>query len=68
MRLKFVKNTSMPKSVESLDISSGTARVAPVLLKAIAILSVTNVRRSKVDREDVKPNWKSEKRPYFSWW
>ena len=56
MRLKFVKNTSMPKSVESLDISSGTARVAPVLLKAIAILSDTNVRRSKVDREDVKPN------------
>ena len=29
-------------------------------------LSDTTVRRSAVDREDLKPNWKSEKRPHFS--
>ena len=30
-------------------------KVAPDLLKALAILSDTNVRRSAVDREDLKP-------------
>ena len=50
----------MPKA---LDISSATARVAPDLLKALAILSDTTVRRSAVDREDLKPYWKSKKRP-----
>ena len=43
-----------------MDISSATARVAPDLLKALAILSDTTVRRSAVDREDLKPYWKSE--------
>ena len=36
-----------------MDISSATAQVAPDLLKALAILSDTTVRRSAVDREDV---------------
>ena len=45
----------------ALDISSATTRVAPDLLKALAILSDTTVRRSAVDREDLKPYWKSEK-------
>ena len=49
-----------------MDISSATAWVAPDLLKALAILSDTTLRRSAVDREDLKPYWKSEKRPYFS--
>ena len=31
------------------------------MLKALAILSDTTVRRSAVDREDLKPYWKSEK-------
>ena len=31
------------------------------LLKAIAIPSDTTIRRSEVDREDLKPYWKSEK-------
>ena len=53
----------MPNPV-TLDISSATARVAPHLLKALAILSDTTVRRSAVDREDLKPYWKSEKRPH----
>ena len=45
---------------KALDISSVTAPVAPDLLKALAILSDTTVRRSAVDR-DLKPYWKSEK-------
>ena len=46
---------------KALDISSATAQVAPNLLKALAILSDTTVRRSAVDREDLNPYWKSEK-------
>ena len=46
IRLKFVKNTSMPNPVENLDISRATA---------LAILSDTTVRRSAVDRENIKP-------------
>ena len=42
-------------------ISSAAARVAPDLLKALAILSDTTVRRSAVDQEDLKPYWKLEK-------
>ena len=53
---------------KAFDISSATAQVAPDLLKALAILSDTTVRRSAVDRKDLKPYWKSEKRPHFSWW
>ena len=50
-----MKKTSMPNSVKALNISSATARVAPNLLKAPAILSDTTVRKSAVDREDLKP-------------
>ena len=39
----------------TLHISSATVQVALDLLKAIAILSDTTVRRSAVDREDLKP-------------
>ena len=56
----------MPNLTKALDISSATARVAPDLLKAVAVLSDTTVRRSAVDREDLKPYWKSEKRPDLS--
>ena len=39
-----------------MEISSATSRVAPDLLKALAILSDTNLRRfTAVDREDLKP-------------
>ena len=54
--------------LKAFDISSATARVVPGLLKAIAVLSDTNDRRSAADREDLKPYWKSEKRPHFSRW
>ena len=54
-RLKFVKITSMLKPVEKLGYvkcySSGSSDVA--------ILSDTTVRRSAVDREDLKLYWKS---------
>ena len=53
-----MKKISMPKA---LNISSATARVARELLKSLAILSGTTVRRSAVDWEELKPNWKSEK-------
>ena len=46
---------------KALDISSATARVAPDLLKALAIMLDTTVRRSAVDREDLKPYWKQKK-------
>ena len=44
-----------------MDITSVTAQVALDLLKALAILSYTTVRKSAVDQEDLKPYWKSEK-------
>ena len=52
----------MSNSVESLGcMKCSTARVAPDLLKALAILSDTTVRRSPVDREDLKPYWDQKK-------
>ena len=52
--------------LKALDISSAIARVAPDFLKAIAILSDTTVERAAIDREDLKPYWKLEKRTHFS--
>ena len=37
-------------------MSSDAARVAPNLLKTLAILPDTIVRRSAVDQEDLKPH------------
>ena len=54
---------------EALDISSATARVAlDLLLDALAILSATTVSESAVDWEDLKPYWKSGKKPYLRRW
>ena len=58
IRLRFYSRT--------LNMSSASARVAPDILKALAILSDTAVRRSEVDQEDLKPYCKSEKRSHFS--
>ena len=55
----------MSSPVETLHISSATARVAPDLLIVLAILSDTTVRKSAVDREDLKTYWKLEKRPDY---
>ena len=53
---------------KALDISSATSKVGPDMLKALAILSYTPVRRSAVDQEDLKLNWKPEIMATFSRW
>ena len=57
-----------PAWQKALDISSATARVVLDMLKVLAILSDTTVRRSTVDQGNLKPYWKSEKRSHFSRW
>ena len=49
-----------------MDISSATARVAADLLKAIVVISDTTVRKSAVDKKDLKQYRKTDKRPHFS--
>ena len=44
--------------LKALDMSSATVQVAGVLLKTLAILSDTTVRRLWVEWEDLKPIWK----------
>ena len=51
----------MPNPVKALDISSATASAASDLLKALDILPDTTVRRTAVDREDLKPYWNQKK-------
>ena len=46
--------------MKNIDILTATARVAPDLLNALAILSDTTVTRSAVDPKDLKPYWKLE--------
>ena len=52
-----------------LDISSATTRVAPEILKSLAILSDTTVRLFAVDREDLNQCWKlkrwGDKQAYY---
>ena len=50
---------------KALDISGATALAMSDLLKTLVILPDTTVRKSAVDQEDLKPYWKSLKRPYF---
>ena len=64
--LSLWRTTACQTVSKALDISSATARVAPDLIKAVAILSDTTVTRSAVDEKDLKLNCKSEKRPHFS--
>ena len=56
---------TLPKT---LDISSATPQVASDLLKVLATMSETTVRKSAVQEEDLKPYWKSEKMPHFPRW
>ena len=53
----------MPNTVKNLGYISATDHIAPSLLKALAIILNTIVRKAVVDREDLKLYWKSEKRP-----
>ena len=58
----------MPHLVNALNISKATARVAPDILRALEILWDLTVRRYEVDPKELKPCFKSEKRPHFSRW
>ena len=50
-----------------MGISSVTSQVSPdLLIKALAMLSDTTVRRLAVDWEGLKPYWKLENWPHFS--
>ena len=64
--LSFLRRLACQTLLKPLDISIATSRVALDLLKSLVILSDTTVRRSAVDREGLKPYWKSEKRPDLS--
>ena len=61
IRPRFVKNTSMQNPVKSLKYIKSHSLSSPDLLKFLAILSDTTVRRSGVDQKTLKPHWKSEK-------
>ena len=64
-----MKKTSMPHTDKTCQkISIATAQAAPDLLKSMAILSDTTVRRSAVDWDNLNPYRKSEKRQHFSRW
>ena len=60
-RLKFVKKTACQTLLKDLDISNVKDRVGPDLWKGLTILSDTTVKRSAVDREDLKPYWSQKK-------
>ena len=49
---------------KALSMESATARLVLHLLKALAIQSDTTIIISAVERADLQPYWKSEKRPY----
>ena len=62
-----VKSLDIAKSLQKpIDISIVTIQIVPGLLKALAILSDTTMRRSAVDWEDLKPYWKWKKKTHFS--
>ena len=54
--------------LKALDISSAAAWAVPALLKTLAVISDATVRRSAVDREDLKPYWKLERGTHSSSW
>ena len=63
----FEENQHGKSLSNALYISSATARVAPDLLKALAILSDKTVRKFVIDRENLRRYWKSEKKATFFW-
>ena len=63
--LRLWRRSACQNHSKALNISSATVWIASDLLKALAFLSDTTLKRSAVDREDLKPYWKSEKRAHF---
>ena len=59
------KNPACQTLLKALDISSATLQALSDLLEALAILSDTSARKSKVGLEDLKPYWKSEKKTFL---
>ena len=68
IRLKFVKKTMMPNLAKSHEYIKWYSSSSPRPPKSPKTLSDTAVKRSVVDREDLKPYWISEKSSYFSRW
>ena len=60
-----MKKTSFQTLLKALNISSDTARVAPDLLKALAILWDTTARRYEVDQEDLNHTGNQERGHIF---
>ena len=56
-----MKKTVCQIMSKALDISNMKDRVGPDLLKGLTILSDTTVKRSVVDREDLKQYWSQKK-------
>ena len=55
-----MKKTSMLNPVKDCGYIQCCSSSSPSLLKGLAILSDTTVQRSAVNREDLKPYWKSQ--------
>ena len=66
IRLKSVKKTSWPNPVKGLGYIKFYSSKSPDLLKCLEILSDITLRGSAVDREDLKPDSKSEKKCHIS--
>ena len=67
LRNEEIRPNACPEIPE--DLSLWRRPAYQTLSKALAILLDTTVKRSAVDREDLKRYQKSEKRPHFSrWW
>ena len=65
VKFKFAKKTRMPNSAESLGYIKCYRLSSPRLVKSPS----NSIRhKSEVDREDLKPHWKSEKRSHFPRW
>ena len=67
VRLKFVKSNTILNAAKSFGyIKCYYSNNPTPILKAPAISSDAPIRKSAVKGEDLKPYWKTEKRPQFS--
>ena len=68
MRATFTKKTSISNLSNSFHILNATARVVLDILKALVIIWVPADKRSSVERNELKPYWKSEEISHFPRW
>ena len=64
----LVKKISMPNSVESLGYIKCYSSSSLIPVESPSNCIRYTVRRSAVDRQDLKPYWKLEKQPHFCRW